>query len=357
MNDEACMALALAEAVKGVGRTHPNPSVGAVIVKGGKIIASGYTLPVGGAHAEAIALKHAGKKAKGATLYVTLEPCNHFGRTPPCSEAIIKAGIKRVVFAAKDANRHVKGNGARRLRAAGIEVTSGVLARASEELNLPFFKAMRTGLPWVTLKVGVTLDGKIATSTGESKWISSEESRVVVHQLRDVIDAILVGAGTVIADDPLLTTRRDTPGARNPVRIVIDPNLRTNPRSAIYDVKVARTILVTKHPAPKHAARGVDVWPFTTLEAMLQRLVREGLLHLMVEGGAHTHAGFIKAGLVDELVLFMGPKIFGHDGHTWTGLLGVTSPSNAYDFDDLDAVRVGPDLMVTARRRATSPSR
>lgn len=358
MNDEACMALALAEAVKAVGRTHPNPAVGAVLVKRGKVIASGFTSPAGGPHAEAIAIATAGARAKGATLYVTLEPCNHFGRTPPCTEAIIAAGITRVVFAARDPNPKVNGKGARRLRAAGIEVVEGVLRDAAVELNHPFFKFMRTGLPWVTVKVGVTLDGKIATRTGKSKWISSEASRVVVHQLRDVIDAILVGAGTVIADDPLLTTRReDSQRGRNPVRVVIDPNLRTNPRAAIYDVTAARTILVTKHDAPKHAKRGVEVWPFTTLTAFLERLGREGLLHLMVEGGAVTHGHFLKAGHVDELVMFMAPKLFGHDGHTWSGLLGVTEAATPYVFDDLDAVRVGPDLMVTARRRATSSSR
>lgn len=351
------MALALAEAVKAVGRTHPNPAVGAVVVKHGRVVSSGFTSPVGGPHAEAIALAVAGKKAKGATLYVTLEPCNHFGRTPPCSEAIIAAGVKRVVYAVKDPNPRVNGKGARRLRAAGLEVVEGVLAHASVELNQPFFRFMTTGLPWVTLKVGVTLDGKIATSTGKSKWISSEASRVVVHQLRDVIDAILVGAGAVIADDPLLTTRReDSLRARNPVRVVVDPNLRTDARSAIYDGKIARTILVTNRPAPKHAARGAEVWPFTTLEALLRALAAEGLLHVMVEGGAATHAGFIKAGLVDELVMFMAPKLFGHDGKTWSGMLGVTEATRPWRFDDLDAVRVGPDLMVTARRRAASSS-
>lgn len=358
MNDEAFMALALAEAVKAVGRTHPNPAVGAVLVKNGKVISSGFTSPVGGPHAEAIALALAGKKAKGATLYVTLEPCNHFGRTPPCSEAVIAAGVKRVVFGARDVNPKVNGKGARRLKAAGIEVVEGVLKDASMNLNHPFFRFMTTGLPWVTVKVGVTLDGKIATSTGKSKWISSEASRVVVHQLRDTIDAILVGAGTVIADDPLLTTRReDSKRARNPVRVVIDPNLRTDPKSAIYDTKIARTILATRKPAPKHAERGTEVWPFTTLEALMRSLAAEGLLHVMVEGGAATHAEFIKAGLVDELVMFMGPKLFGHDGKTWSGMLGVTEATKPYVFDDLEAVRVGPDLMVTARRRATSTSK
>ncbi len=354
------MTLALAEAVKGLGRTHPNPAVGAVIVKGGKVIGAGYHAKWGGPHAEAVALLRAGSAAKGATLYSTLEPCNHHGRTPPCSEAIIAAGVKRVVYASSDPNPLVNGKGVRRLRAAGVKVSPHVLRRSADAINQPFLKAMRTGLPWVTAKAAITLDGKIATETGKSKWISSEESRRISHQLRDVIDVVLVGASSVIADDPLLTTRLGKKGTRNPVRLVLDPSLRTDPRSQIYDTNPARTIVATlqSRGADALAKRGVEVWTMPgrkgsiDLDALLRRLVKEGLLHMLVEGGAGVHRSFLEAGLVDELVLFLAPKLFGHGGLTWSGALGVKDPSKAIQFEALDAVRVGPDLMVTASRRA-----
>lgn len=355
------MTLALAQAVKGLGRTHPNPAVGAVLVKGGRVIATGYHAKLGGPHAEAVALLNAGARAKGATLYSTLEPCNHHGRTPPCSESIIAAGVKRVVYASSDPNPLVNGKGVRRLRAAGMEVVPHVLRQAADALNQPFLKAMRTGLPWVTAKAAITLDGKLATSTGKSKWISSEASRRVAHQLRDVADVVVVGSSTVIADDPQLTTRLGKRGTRNPIRMVFDPALRTNPRSKIYDTSVARTIVATLEPAESRAAaalarRGVEVWsiPGTRgsldLGALMGRLVKQGALHVLVEGGAAVHQSFLEAGLVDELVLFVAPKLFGHSGLTWSGALGVLDPAKALQFKRLDAVRVGTDLMVTARR-------
>ena len=350
------MTLALAEAVKGLGRTHPNPAVGAVLVKAGRVIATGYHARLGGPHAEAVALKQAGARAKGATLYSTLEPCNHHGRTPPCSDAIIAAGVKRVVYASSDPNPLVNGKGVRRLRAAGVEVMAHVLRRAADSLNQPFLKAMRTGLPWVTAKAAITLDGKLATSTGKSKWISSDASRKVAHQLRDVVDVVVVGASTVLADDPQLTVRLAKKGTRNPIRLVIDPHLRTSPRAKIYDTTDARTILVSKKGGQKFLERGVEVWPLKGLEPLLRRLVLEGALHVLVEGGAETHRSFLAGGLVDELVLFVAPKLFGHGGLTWSGALGVSDPSTALQFDALDAVRVGPDLMVTARLLALSPT-
>lgn len=361
MNDEAAMSLALAEAVKGLGRTHPNPAVGAVLVKGGRVIATGYHAKLGGPHAEAVALVKAGARAKGATLYSTLEPCNHHGRTPPCSEAIVKAEVGRVVFGSSDPNPLVNGKGVRRLRAAGISVTSHVLRQAADSLNRPFLKAMRTGLPWVTAKAALTLDGKLATATGQSKWISSEASRKVAHQLRDVVDVVVVGASTVVADDPQLTTRLSKRGSRNPMRLVLDPFLRTSPRAALYDTKAARTIVATLESATSPRAqaltrRGVEIWTVPgakghlRLEPLLRRLVKEGALHVLVEGGAMVHQSFLEAGLVDELVLFVAPKLFGHGGLTWSGALDVKDPAQAMQFEALDAVRVGPDLMVTARR-------
>lgn len=355
------MTLALAEAVKGLGRTHPNPAVGAVLVKAGRVISTGYHARLGGPHAEAVALRVAGARAKGATLYSTLEPCDHHGRTPPCSDAIIAAGVKRVVYASSDPNPLVNGKGVRRLRAAGVEVVAHVLRRAADSLNQPFLKAMRTGLPWVTAKAAITLDGKLATSTGKSKWISSDASRKVAHQLRDVVDVVVVGASTVLADDPQLTVRLAKKGTRNPTRFVLDPYLRTSPRAKVYDTKAARTIVATLEAvdSPRAQAltkRGVEVWTMKgarghiALEPVLRRLVKEGALHVLVEGGAGVHQSFLEAGVVDEVVLFMAPKLFGHGGLTWSGALGVKNPSAALQFEALDAVRVGPDLIVTARR-------
>lgn len=358
MNDAAAMSLALAQAIRAVGRTHPNPAVGAVIVKGGQVIASGFTSPVGGPHAEAVALRRAGAKAKGATLYSTLEPCNHHGRTPPCTEAIIAAGISRVVYASTDPNPIVNGRGARRLRAAGVEVTGRVLADAATRLNRPFFKAMRTGLPWVTAKVAMTLDGKIATARGDSKWITSEAARHAAHELRNVVDAIIVGASTVATDDPRLTTRLPG-GGRNPTRVVIDPHLRTSVRAQLYDTRAARTIVATlESPASprarKLAARGVDVWQLAragkglSLRGLLERLAAEGLLHVLVEGGAGVHGSFLRAGLVDEALIFVAPKLFGADGLTWSGLLGVGAADDALRFELESVSRVGPDLLISA---------
>lgn len=359
MNDEAGMTLALAEAVKGLGRTHPNPAVGAVLVKGSRLIATGFTAPVGGPHAEVEALRKAGSKAKGATLYVTLEPCSHHGRTPPCVEAIIKAGVRRVVFASTDPNPLVNGKGWSQLKAAGVSVTAHILRDAGDALIRPFLKAMHSGLPWVTAKAAITLDGKIATSTGRSKWISSEASRTVAHQLRNVVDVVVVGADTVIEDDPQLTTRLSRPGTRNPVRLVLDPRLRTSPRSAIYDTTVARTIVATLAPLDSAAAkrlikRGVDVWRMTgtkgriALVPLLKKLVAGGALHVLVEGGAKVHQSFLESGLVDEVVLFIAPKLFGHGGLTWSGPLAVKDPGRAPTFKSLHVSAVGHDVMLTA---------
>lgn len=367
MSDAAFMSLALAEAIKGLGRTHPNPAVGAVLVKQGRVVATGFHARPGTAHAEAAALAKAGRVARGATLYTTLEPCDHHGRTPPCSQAILEAGVRRVVFASSDPNPLVNGKGVRRLRRAGVEVTAHVLRDAADELNQPFLKAMRTGLPWVTAKAAITLDGKLATGTGASRWISSEASRQVAHGLRNVVDAVLVGASTVIADDPRLTTRLPRQKTRNPVRVVLDPALRTSPRSAIYDTREARTIVATLVPEGSRRQlpfleRGVELWTLSGerghifLEPFLRRLRAEGLLHLLVEGGAGVHGSFLSAGLVDELVLFVAPKLFGHDGLTWSGALGVADAAKAPRFEQLAAASVGTDLLVTARFRASRPA-
>lgn len=353
------MRTAVEEAKRALGRTHPNPAVGAVIVKKGRVIATGYHAKAGTPHAEVVALAQAGKQARGATLYSTLEPCNHFGRTPPCTEAIISAGIKTVVFGSSDPNPLVNGKGKARLKRAGIEVVSGVLAAETDALNEPFFKAVTTGLPWVTLKAGVTLDGKLATASGESKWITSQRSRDAAHHLRDRADAVLVGATTVDNDDPELTTR--IAGGRNAIRVVFDPRLSTDPAAKIYRCgEGLRTIVVTlespgSRRAKKYSARGVEVWQVAgegrrfALEPLLRQMVKAGILHLLVEGGANVHASFLEAGLADELVLFVAPKLFGHSGVTWSGLLDVPSPAKAVQLQSLRSEQIGEDVMLVAR--------
>ncbi len=365
-SDERFMRLAIAEAKKGLGRTHPNPAVGAVIVKGGKVIAKGFHARAGTAHAEANALMLAGAKAKGATIYVTLEPCDHYGRTPPCTQAILEHGLARLVFGSNDPNPLVNGKGLRRLRRAGVEVVGGVLAADCDALNEPFFKVMTVGLPFVTVKAAMTLDGKIATSTGASKWITSTESRERAHQLRDRVDAIVVGAGTVLADDPQLTTR--IPGGRDPVRVVLDPELRTKPTAKVYGRGGAETIVVTSRPSDSYRARaflksGVKVVTVRAkrdgldLGETLETLATAGILHLLVEGGAHTVASFVRAGLVDELVIFVAPKLFGSGGLTWSGPLAVEDVAEAPQLEFTSVERLGPDLVLYARPKPTKRRR
>jgi diaminohydroxyphosphoribosylaminopyrimidine deaminase/5-amino-6-(5-phosphoribosylamino)uracil reductase len=357
VNDAQYMALAIAEAQKALGRTHPNPTVGAVIVKRGRVLATGYHARAGTPHAEAVALTAAGPWAKGATLYSTLEPCNHQGRTPPCTEAIIAAGITRVVYGSPDPNPLVDGKGHHRLQSAGLSVQGEVARAQTDALNRPFFKAMTQGLPWVTLKAGVTLDGKVATSTGRSKWITSPQAREAAHHLRSLADVVLVGVGTVLADDPRLTTR--LAGGRTATRLVLDSHLRAPPRAAVFEVGEGRTIVATLEPqtAKRVAvlrARGVDVWTLpgkagrVSLRPLLRRLAREGLLSLLVEGGATVHGALLEAGLVDEVALFVAPKLFGHGGLTFSGALDVRDPARAVTLGSLRVELVGPDLLVRA---------
>lgn len=351
------MREALAEARQGVGRTHPNPAVGAVVVRGGEVVARGFHARAGAPHAEAAALEAAGPRARGATLYSTLEPCNHFGRTPPCTEAILRAGVGRVVFASSDPNPLVNGAGFRRLREAGLPVQGGVLRAEADALNRPFFKAMRRGLPHVTLKAAISLDGKLATAGGASRWISSEASRLEVHQLRDVVDAVLVGAGTVRADDPLLTTRLPPGGGRHPVRVVLDSRLALPlDRRVFTSGPGLRTVVATTLGADVPAARalvgrGVEVWTVeataaghVSLEAVLRRLAREGLLHVLVEGGARVFSHLLAApGLADELRLYVAPVFLGAAGLAWTGPLQLDAPAHAPRLTLEGLSRVGSD--------------
>ena len=352
------MQLALEEGRQGVGRTHPNPPVGALVVRGEKILGRGFTAPAGGPHAEIRALDDAGRAAKGAELFTTLEPCDHYGKTPPCSVAILAAGIRRVVFASSDPNPLVNGKGVRRLKRAGVTIVPHVLEAQGDALNAPFLKFIRTGLPWVTLKAAITLDGKLATRTGDSKWISDARSRARVHQLRNEVDAVVVGAGTVDADDPRLTTRGVKNG-RDPVRVVLDPTLRT--QGKIYTQRSkAKTIVATletnQYPrAEQLQQKGVEVWKFAgsqgliELKPLLKRLAAAGLLHVLVEGGAAVHGSFLGAGLWDELWLFVAPKVFGDQAVTFSGALDIARASQARPMQIASVERVGEDLLLRVR--------
>ena len=257
------MKKAIVLARKGLGRTSPNPMVGAVVVRKGRVVGQGFHQKAGGPHAEPMAIAQAGKEAKGATLYVNLEPCNHFGRTPPCTQAIIESGIKKVVFGLSDPNPLVKGGGADRLQSQGIEVVRGVLEEDCRRLNEVYIKWITTGLPFVILKAAVSLDGRIATRTGDSKWISNERSRLLVHHLRNQVDGVVVGIRTVIKDDPLLTVRLPKRKIKDPLRIVLDPRLRISLKARILEGP-AKTLIVSgtkvrDHKRQNLKKKGVEI--------------------------------------------------------------------------------------------------
>ncbi len=355
---EVWMREALAEARRAVGRTHPNPAVGAVVVRDGQVVGRGHTAPAGGPHAEVEAIADAGPRARGGDLFTTLEPCDHFGRTPPCTEAILAAGVARVFAGSSDPNPLVDGRGVQRLRELGMPVWTGVLADETDAVNRPFFKAMRAGLPWVTLKVAVTLDGKLATASGDSRWVSGEAARADVHRLRNIVDAVLVGSGTVRVDDPALTTRLPEGGGRDPLRVVLDSALRLSPgRQLFRQASPARTLLV--HVEGQGGERagaltaggaellGVPGRPGEVdLESMLRALLRREVLHLLVEGGPTVFAAFVRAGLADELVLHLAPRLLGSDALSWLGPLGVDRMDGARGVK-IESVRsLGEDLEV-----------
>ena len=325
MDDKDYMQMALELAAKGRGFTSPNPMVGAVVVKDGRVVGSGYHRRVGGPHAEVNALADAGDAAKGATLYVTLEPCNHTGRTPPCTESIIKAGIKRVVVAMPDPNIDVIGGGNGYLQQQGIEIVSGVCEKQAKRLNEVFIKFATTHLPFVILKCAATLDGRIATRSGDSKWVTGESSREFVHRLRHAVDGILVGVDTVKMDNPSLTTRIKDGNGLDPVRIILDTHLSTP-----LDAKVllqesdADTLIVTAESVPdskKEAARQSGAKVITCplrderidLQTLMNKFGAMGLTSILIEGGSRVIASALKAGIVDKILFFYAPKILGGD--------------------------------------------
>lgn len=323
-NDENFMRRALQLANQAIGKTSPNPLVGCVIVKDNEIIGEGFHHKAGTPHAEVHALRQAGEKTEGATVYVTLEPCSHFGRTPPCADALIKAGIGRVVIGMKDPNPRVSGAGINRLRKAGIEVDVGLCASEAEKLNQPFLKAIQTGLPYLVYKVASTLDGKIATETGDSRWISNESSRRYAHQLRNQLDVILVGSETVLNDDPALTCR--LPEGRDPVRVIVDGSLKVPLGAQVLSpLSSAPCIIATSQAASPEKLEllkrlpQVEVWQYPVpryvpLKKLMLDLVTRGWNSVLLEGGGGLAGALLQSGLVDEVEFFIAPKLIGGKG-------------------------------------------
>jgi diaminohydroxyphosphoribosylaminopyrimidine deaminase / 5-amino-6-(5-phosphoribosylamino)uracil reductase len=358
-DDIRYMKLALHLARKGIGRTSPNPMVGAVVVTQGTIAGQGFHRKAGLPHAEREALARAGEKARGATLYVNLEPCNHFGRTPPCTQLIFEEGIKRVVFGLADPNPGVKGGGAAFLRSRGIEVVPGVLEEECRQLNEVFVRWITSGRPFVFLKAAISLDGRIATWTGDSKWISNEHSRRKVHQLRNQVDGIVVGIGTVLKDDPQLTVRLPRGKTKDPWRIIIDPRLRISPQARVLEGP-GRTLIATGHQGSPDKRqileeKGVEVLVLPekdghiSIRDLLGHLGRKGITSLLVEGGAEIYGSFLQEKQVDKLVLFIAPLLIG--GKYSKGMIGGTGAdriAEAIRLQNMKVSRVWGDILVEA---------
>jgi diaminohydroxyphosphoribosylaminopyrimidine deaminase / 5-amino-6-(5-phosphoribosylamino)uracil reductase len=356
--DSRLMEEAIALAESALGFTSPNPAVGCVIVAGGKIIARGATAVGGRPHAETVALAKAGAGARGATAYVSLEPCAHFGQTPPCANAIVDAGIKRVVIGCGDPFPKVRGKGIAILRKAGIAVTLGVLEDECRLINDGFFTRVEKGRPMVTLKLAMTLDGRIAAQSGDSQWISGDESRALVHRWRRYSDAVMVGAGTLIADNPRLTCRDE--GGRDPYRVILDAKLRCDPHSRVFTERSnASTILVTTAAKYRlaHQRYGSDKTEVLSaktsgneiaLAPLLDEFGQRGWNRVMIEGGAHLAASALRQKVVDRIALFVAPKILGGGLSAIEGL-GFLKVKDSIVLDDLEVWQIGKDLLIEAR--------
>ncbi len=350
--DISFMKMAIREARKGLGRTSPNPAVGSVVVKNGQVVSKGYHKKAGTPHAEVHALRRAGKEAKGSTIYVTLEPCNHTGRTPPCTQAILAGEIKRVVVGMIDPNPLVAGTGCDYLENQGLEVRRGVLDKECRELNYPFIKHITTGIPWVIMKAGCSLDGRIAAANGQSGWITNEKSRAEVHRMRDRVDAILIGAGTALADNPSLTTRLNGKNGHDPVRVVLDSELRMSPHAKMIcqDSQAPTWIFCSSEADTEKSSMlqkaGAKVMSVDrdgsgrlNLSSVLQILGKSQLNSVLVEGGSRIHGSFLRQGLVDQVNLFLAPFFIGADGIP------------VVDTFELDSVRQGKRFLTKCTRR------
>ncbi len=376
MDNKIFMQKALALAAKGKGRTSPNPLVGAVIVKGNKIIADDYHRKAGTPHAEILALKKAGAKARGAALYINLEPCCHTDKkTPPCTKSIIKSGIKEVVAAMLDPNPKVRGKGIRELQNAGIETEVGIMETEAKNLNEAFIKFITKKEPFVILKIAQSLDGKIATSKGESKWITGEKAREYVHKLRNEVDAVLVGIGTVKKDNPSLDCR--IKGGRNPYRIIVDSNLQIPLNAKVLKYNDSKTIIATiSPPSPSFSRGGFQTRPYkkelmsyqkkserlndmgirilqvkdnngkVDLKALIKELGKLDIARVMIEGGSSINASALSSGIVDKVLFFLAPKIIG--GADAVPSVGGKSPAflkNAVKIKNLQVKKIGEDFL------------
>ncbi len=358
LQDEDFMRAALALARHAEGRTSPNPLVGAVIVRDGHIVAAGWHRRAGTEHAEIHALRMAGELARGATLYVTLEPCAHYGRTGPCAKAVAEAGIQRVVIGMKDPNPLVSGEGIRILENAGIDVRCGVLEKEAAQLNEVFLKWMETGFPFVVLKAAMSLDGKIATCTGESQWITNHASRNRVHEMRDRYDAILAGIGTVLKDDPSLTTRLPDRQGKNPVRIIADSMARTPLTAKVVTDGLAPTIIAVTELAPPErveALQNAGVQVLTAgkgsrvdLRSLMKQLGQREICSVLAEGGGQIHFSLLKAGLVDKVCMFIAPELIGgRSALTPVEGEGFSSLGDAVRLDRMTTEMLDGDILLT----------
>ena len=359
-DDAMYMRLAIDEAKKGIGRTSPNPSVGAIVVRDDTIVGRGYHRKAGTPHAEVNAIADAGEYASGSTIYVTLEPCNHTGRTPPCTKAILNAGLERVVVGMPDPNPSVEGGGCAYLKSQGIEVLSGVLEDECRAFNRPFIKHITTGLPWIVLKAGMSLDGKITYIPGKGGKITGVQSQRFTHELRNTLDAILIGVETALVDNPSLTTRLpETEDTRDPVRIVLDSQLRLHPDSVLLqqqsnsetwiycgpDAPEERKIALVEAGASVHP---VDLTSSSKLDMqqILKHLGARGITSVLVEGGATVHGSMLTQQLVDEVYLFTAPFFIGEQGTSLlAGYSGLASET-CRRLDKVECRMVGDDLLV-----------
>jgi len=350
------MRLALRLAKRGAGRVSPNPLVGAVVVKNGRIVGRGYHHAYGEAHAEVVALRDAGEAAQGATLYVNLEPCNHTGHTPPCTRAILKAGIRRVVIGMRDPNP-VAAGGVETLRAGGVEVTVGVLEERCRQLNAAFIHFVTHKTPFVVMKIAATLDGKTATKTGNSRWITGERARRLVHRLRGTLDAVMVGIGTVLEDDPELTCRLRRP-PHQPLRIVIDTRLRIPESSRLIETLDTAPLLVVTGPEvdeekrARMISRGVEILSLplynngVDLKRLMAILAKRPVASVLMEGGARLNASALRAGIVRKVMIFYAPKILG--GQEGLSMIGDPSPESlreAIPVQEGRIRRIGEDFL------------
>jgi diaminohydroxyphosphoribosylaminopyrimidine deaminase/5-amino-6-(5-phosphoribosylamino)uracil reductase len=353
-------ALALAERAR--GRTSPNPMVGCVIVKGGRVIARGYHHKAGLAHAEVDALGKLGGHAPGATVYVTLEPCDHVGRTGPCTEALLAAGVARVVAGMRDPNPRVDGRGLKKLKARGVEVESGVLEAECLRLNRAYVKWVTTGRPLVTLKAAVTLDGRIAARTGDARWVSGAASRALAHELRDESDAILVGAGTVRADDPRLTTRLSGgKRGKDPLRVIVDGRLSISPRAkAVRGAVIVTSTEVRATRRRAYERAGAEVIALRSrggrvdLGGLLDAIGQRGVTSLFVEGGGDVHGQLLAARLVDRVVLFIAPKLIGSGGVPLISAVGPAKMADAWQLMNVEIERAGDDVVLRGDLRGAT---